>query len=235
MVNAWSPNDLFNSFNLLDFDFEERPGVDGLLVRHLVNDHANVSVVAVQNDKRPSIALRYFTDLYRFDWQASIGLLPDVYTAGLGVAGNLGDAGIKGEIQYYKPKKGAGSECLMVVEGDYVLKKGWYISSAFLFNQSGIDRQLDFFKINFNTTPRNLMPTKWNLLFTAMKDINPRVNVKMQVVFTPGSNLWMLLPVLSYSLKQNLDIDLIGQSFFSKGEGFQVLVHGGYFRIKWNY
>jgi len=32
--NIWNPNDIFNAYNFLDFDYEERPGNDAIRIQH---------------------------------------------------------------------------------------------------------------------------------------------------------------------------------------------------------
>lgn len=34
MNNAWNPNDVFNAYNMFDFDYEERAGVDGMRIHY---------------------------------------------------------------------------------------------------------------------------------------------------------------------------------------------------------
>ncbi|HSN47722.1 MAG TPA: hypothetical protein VLR29_03080, partial [Flavobacterium sp.] len=38
---VWNPNDLFYAFNLLEFDYEERPGSDAVRIQHNLNNNAS--------------------------------------------------------------------------------------------------------------------------------------------------------------------------------------------------
>jgi len=41
---VWNPNDIFNSYNFLDFDYEERPGSDALRVQYYLSDFKKIEV-----------------------------------------------------------------------------------------------------------------------------------------------------------------------------------------------
>lgn len=60
--NTWSPNDIFNSYNFLDFDYEERPGSDAIKTQYLINDLSHLELAVAGTRSRPIIAAKYFTD-----------------------------------------------------------------------------------------------------------------------------------------------------------------------------
>ena len=35
---AWNPNDLFNAYSLIDFDYQERPGSDAIRFQYYMGD-----------------------------------------------------------------------------------------------------------------------------------------------------------------------------------------------------
>ncbi|MCJ7759117.1 MAG: hypothetical protein MUP24_13345, partial [Gillisia sp.] len=43
---VWNPNDIFNTYNFLDFDYEERPGSDALRVQYYLGDFSKIEVSA---------------------------------------------------------------------------------------------------------------------------------------------------------------------------------------------
>lgn len=123
-----------------------------------------------------------------------------------------------------------------MLEGDYIFKKGWYVSTTFLFNDKGWDSPLDSLNtLVFQVSPRNLMPTKWNFLVNTSKEITPILSGSMSVVYAPGTNLLILFPTLRYNMQTNLDLDFVWQSFFASYNRFDALSHIGFLRAKWSF
>ena len=44
---AFNPNDIFNAYNFLDFDYEERPGVDAARVQYYYGSFSGLDLVTV--------------------------------------------------------------------------------------------------------------------------------------------------------------------------------------------
>ena len=42
MNNVWNPNDIFNAYNFLDFDYQERPGNDAIRIQHFLKDNSTL-------------------------------------------------------------------------------------------------------------------------------------------------------------------------------------------------
>src|SRR5690606_36400281 len=101
ITNTWNPNDLFNSYNLLDIDYEDRPGSDAVKGQYLVNNLSNIEVAVAGTRQRPIAAAKYSTNYRNYDLQWNAGLYQNRFTAGFGWAGRIKDAGFKGEVQYY--------------------------------------------------------------------------------------------------------------------------------------
>ncbi|OQP66566.1 hypothetical protein A3860_13885 [Niastella vici] len=236
ITNTWNPNDLFNSYNFLDFDYEERPGSDAVKGQYLVNDLSNVEIAVAGTGHRPVIAARYFTNYHKYDLQWNAGVYQSRFTAGFGWAGSIKDAGFKGEAQFYADQKNEISRLLLVLEGDYMFKNGWYLSSAFLYNEKGIDRPLnDWTQLKFQASPRSLMPAKWNILINTSREFSPVFSGSMNVVYSPGMNMLILFPAFRYNLKTNFDIDFVWQSFFAETARFDALSHTGFLRLRWSF
>lgn len=236
ITNTWNPNDLFNTYNFLDFDYEERPGSDAVKGQYLISDLSNVEVAVAGTGRRSIMAAKYFTNYKTYDLQWNAGLFQNTFTAGMGWAGSLKEAGFKGEVQYYADSSEAASHWLVVAEGDYVFKNGWYLSSAFLYNQKGLAAPMnDWTKLAFRASPRHLMPTKWNVLLNSAKELTPLFSGSMTVVYSPGVHLLILFPSLRYNLKTNWDLDVVWQSFFAETTRFEALSHAGFLRLKWSF
>ncbi|MGE5109088.1 MAG: hypothetical protein ACM3H8_16240, partial [Sphingobacteriales bacterium] len=195
ITTTWNPNDIFNAYNFLDFDYEERPGSDGTKFQYLFNDFFNTEIAFSHGDKNKSTvsAIRYFLNRWNYDMQLITGWYKDHITLGAGWAGNIKDAGFKGEIQYFFKTKDSSDHLNMTMEVDYVFKKGWYVNAGFLLNNRGLNEIVsDWNKVNLNLSAENIMPTKWNFIFTTRKEINPLLTGSFSVLYSPNVNLLIL-------------------------------------------
>ena len=236
ITNTWNPNDLFNSYNFLDFDYEERPGSDAVKGQYLVNDLSHIELAVAGTRHQSIMAVKYSLNYKKYDLQANAGVYQNTATAGIGWAGSIGNMGFKGEAQFYGARKEERSQILLVLEADYIFENAWYLSSAFLFNEKGLHHPLnDWAKLQFQASPRYLMPTRWNVLVNTTKEFTPLLNGSFSLVYAPGVNLLILYPSVRYNLKTNLDLDLVWQSFFAETLRFEALSHTGFLRLKWSF
>lgn len=239
---AWNPNDLFNTYNFLDFDYEERPGTDAVRVQYFFSDFTNLEL-AIEPATNPHewvAAAKGAFNRYEYDFQVLGGIYKTDAVAGLGWAGNILNAGFKGEVAYFHPYRqptqnnGAWSAATGL---DYMFAKGWYLNGAFLYNSAG-QTSLNNLVALYNTTlsPKNLMPTRYNLMLQTAKSFTPLLNGSMAVLYSPNGQLLGLLPAVSYNLSVNWDIDLITQCFFARtNNAFNNLGNAVYLRLKWSY
>lgn len=239
ITTTWNPNDIFNTYNFLDFDYEERPGVDGAKFQMMISKSFNAELAYAHTGKKDGniAALRYNLNKWGYDMQLITGWYNEHITLGAGWAGNIGDAGFKGEAQYFFRDKDSIDHFNMSLEGDYMFKKGWYLNVGLLFTNQGLYRPVkDWGAINLKLSPENLMPTKWNFILTTSKEITPLLTANISMLYSPGTNLFILLPAFKYNLATNLDIDLIGQSFFGQlNNRFEAVNHRVYLRMKWSF
>lgn len=239
ITTSWNPNDLFNTFNFLDFDYEERPGVDAGKLQYLVNDFSNVEMAYVLSGSRNSntTAVKYSLNKWNYDMQFITGWYQKHLTLGVGWAGNIKDAGFKGEAQYFFTNRDSTDHLNISLEGDYVFKKGWYANMSLLLNSRGMYKPVNNWNsLNLQLSPENLMPTKWNLMVTMSKELTPLLSANMSVLYAPGTNLLILLPALRYNIATNLDADLVWQSFFAEMDNqFEDVSHRCFLRMKWSF
>ncbi|CAN0327173.1 unnamed protein product, partial [Chrysoparadoxa australica] len=99
---AWNPNDLFNAYSFFDFDYEERPGSDALRIRKYTGYASEIDFAIKAGDDIADIttALKYQINKWNYDIQFIGGLMKNNVAIGTGWAGNLWNAGFKGELTY---------------------------------------------------------------------------------------------------------------------------------------
>lgn len=239
IANIWNPNDIFNAYNFLDFDYEERPGCDAFKVQYVINDLSNVEMTtALTGERHQAIsAVRYFTNYKGYDLQFISGVFHKSFTAGLGWAGNISKLGYKGEGQFFLGNKDSANDINLTMEADYFFKRGWYVNSAILYNQNGLNAPVtDWSQVTFKISPTSLMPAKWNILMGCSKELTPLLSGSMNIIYSPCVNLFILYPSFKYNLMSSLDIDLVWQSLFAEMENeFQGITHAGFVRLKWSF
>lgn len=236
---VWNPNDIFNTYNFLDFDYEERPGRDAVKVMYHLNEMSTIELAAAAADQanKAVASIRYFTNLWNYDFQFSGGVYHEIFTLGAGWSGSLQDAGFKGELQYFAPHRDTAAQVNLSAEVDYMFESGWYLNGGFLLNSNGINETVDdWSQVYFRLTPQSLMPTKWNAVVTVVKEITPLLSANLSTIYSPGTNLMILLPSVRYNLATNIDFDLVWQSFFAEQNNqFEGVSHRAFLRIKWNF
>jgi hypothetical protein len=236
ITNTWNPNDLFNTYNFLDFDYEERPGSDAMKIQYRVGELSNIELAYAKKKDQPVSAIKYFTNYKKYDLQVIAGIYQSRFTAGMGWAGSISDVGFKGEAEFYTHQKDSASHFISSVEADYIFKNGWYVSSVILYNQKGLNGPIsEEMNMVFAASPRNLMHAKWSWLINSSKEFTPRFNGSMTVVYSPRLNMIILFPSFRYNLKPNLDFDFVWQSFFAEQNKFKALSHAAFLRLKWSF
>ncbi|KAA9035900.1 hypothetical protein FW778_20335 [Ginsengibacter hankyongi] len=239
ITTTWNPNDIFNTYNFLDFDYEERPGVDGGKVRYMVNSSSNAELAYSNTGKKDGdiAAIKYSLNKWNYDMQLITGWYKNHPTLGAGWAGYIKDAGFKGEVQYFFANKDSAEHFTMTLEGDYMFKKGWYVNVGMLFNNDGLYKPINSWDtINLKLSPENLMPTKWNVIVTTAKEFTPLLSANISMLYAPGTNIFIFFPTLQYNIATNLDVNLVWQSFFAEiRNNFEAVSHRCFLRLKWNF
>ncbi|MBS1528762.1 MAG: hypothetical protein JSU01_00520 [Bacteroidetes bacterium] len=239
MATTWNPNDIFNSYNFLDFDYEERPGTDGAKLKYMLGNTSNLEFACAHTSISNGniAAVKYSLNKWNYDFQIITGVYYNKPTAGVGWTGYIGDAGFKGEAQYFSAGRDSTGHLNLTMETDYKFAGDWYVNFGLLYNNYGLSGPVDAINaIDLNLSPKNLMPTKWNLILTTTKQFSPRLSASTTLLFSPGTNFFILFPSLQYNLMTNLDLDVFWQSFFAEvNNDFKAMRHLGYLRLKFNF
>ncbi len=238
----WNPNDLFNAFSFFDFDYEERPGSDGIRIKKYTGFASSLELASNVSDNISDLTtgLLWKINKWEYDFQFLAGKAMEDVALGLGWAGNLKDAGFKGEVTFLYPYVDNDFDpvLLATISADYSFESSFYVHGALFINSQG-ERNPDFPFLNVRLgrlTVRDLSPYKVSMLAQSTYNISSLVTGGMATIFYPGSNALFLNPSLTISLKANLDLDLIGQLFFDhKNESYRAVNKFVFTRIKWSY
>lgn len=243
IATSWNPNDLFNAFNFLDFDYEERPGSDAIRVQYSTSGFSGFDLAINPADSLEGsvAAAKYFFNTKQFDVQVLGGYFKSDLVLGMGWAGNLGDTGFKGEASWFHAPdewKDTSAVFAITAQADRTFEGDWYLNGSALFNSGGQSKAVSLEQLlQFRLSPKNLMPGKVTLSLQGSKGISPLLTVGSSVIYSPQINLLLILPNLSYSISDNWNLDLIGQVFFAENNKGKIANLGnlGFIRLKWSY
>ncbi|MDX2284854.1 MAG: hypothetical protein NW241_11870 [Bacteroidia bacterium] len=241
---AWNPNDLFNALNFLDFDYEERPGSDAIRVQYFPGPLSRVELAVAPGryDSTTTGALLYRFHAGSYDVQTLAGYYRGDLALGGGWEGNLGQIGFKGEATAFFPIEGISRDSSAALgvslTADYMFAGGYYLTVAGLYNSEG-QAGGAFFGNSLAAQPlsaRNLFPAEWAALVQQSWQPHPLVSLSLGLLYAPSYHLSIFIPSVTYSIKENWDLDLIGQSFFADpGTGYGHQASSVFFRLKWSY
>lgn len=234
----WNPNDLFNTYNFLDIDYEERPAADAALIRHQLNPTSTIEAAAAVNRRGQIItAARYYLNSGGTDYYVITGWYFDQPTFGWGWSGGLGSVGVKGEVQYYLKTDGTTNQLNIGLEADRTFQGNWYGSVGGLYLSDGAVSSLSNLTLaTMEFSPKLIMPTRWNTFLFLSKGFSPLISMTGTVIYAPVSNLAILLGGFTFNIARELDLDLFTQSFFLEQKGaFKDYGHRMFLRLKWSF
>lgn len=240
----WNPNDLFNTYNFVDFDYEERPGSDALRVTYFSGPLSSIEVAIKpsQHDSTWVGAMMYKFNKWNYDIQLLGGWYNQDYALGVGWAGNIKLAGFKGEATYFHPQNNISDTTGVLsasIAFDYIFTNQLYLSGGLLYNSGGVYDTENPAAVSIFTAPisaKNLMPMKLTALVTAGYPISPLLSANATILYAPGVNAVFAMPSLTYSIAKNWDLNLLGQTFLmDTGNGFGSLGTGVFSRVKWSF
>lgn len=244
---AWNPNDLFNAYSYFDFDYEERPGSDAVRISYYTGVASGIEVAAKMADNLDEFVAAGMWKVNQggYDMQFLAGFAQGDIALGTGWAGNLGKAGFKGELTYFHniEETTVNAEYdnmfLGAVSADYSFPSTLYLNGSVMFNSRGSfhpDLGLTFIGLRPGSV-RDLSPYKWSSFVQVAYQFSPLFYGSMALIGYPGGDSFFVNPGLTVSLKQNLDLDLIGQLFYGEEPNgdFRALIKAGYVRLKWSF
>jgi hypothetical protein len=238
IATLWNPNDIFNSYNFLDFDYEERAGVDALFLKYFSGANSDLDFGFSFDEKnRWVLASRYFFNAGGYDWQVLAGSYEGSATLGAGWAGNIGEAGFKGELQYFSKRDSLASQLNATLEISHLLSKAWFVNTGLLYSKAGQNSALPGSeKFNLQISPRQPMPGRYSFFAGIQKEFSSLFSVSFQSVYSPGLGLVILLPQLSWSVADNLNAELFWQSFYQASEIYSgELGQAGFLRLRYSF
>ena len=231
---VWNPNDLFNTYSWLDFDYEERPGTDAMRIQHNWGfaSSAELGYKIARNFDESVIAGMWRGNVGTYDLQGIAGYYAGDWILGGGWSGYIESSGFRGETSLFLPE----GTLTASIGGDHMLSSGVYISGELLYN-GGYSDELGSEAALFQP-PRadNLFIAKTGYFVNASASPHPLVSVGAGLMGSFTRSVHILIPQVSYSVAENLDFLVLAQLL--RGNSLKSLSktpNGVYLRIKWSY
>ncbi len=241
----WNPNDIFNAYDFTDFDYEERPGSDALRIKRFTGFASSIELVvtAFDNWSEARLAAMWKFNKWNYDFQLLAGLVNSDLAIGAGWAGNIKNAGFKGEITYFYPLDGVFPDYENPTDGlamtfgiDYSFSNSLYLNVGYLYNSNGTTDLTAGSLFVFRLSAKNLYPYRHSVLAQLSYPITPLLNGSLIAVYSPVEvHPLFLNPVITFSIVENWDLDFVGQLSFNKEEKYKSPVQGLFGRIKWSF
>ena len=240
-AHFFSPMDMFNPISPLQIESDERQGVDAALAAFTLPGALRWNVVYAPQDgfRRSTSAVRLSRTMHNYDFDAVAARFGQDWTTGFDVAGQLGGAGLRGELTYRwrHPIAGLASVSTrdalrMVVGSDYAWANGLYVVGEYFYNQGQPDlqgnRALDLavllqYSSEIFTLHRHFVSAG------ASYPLTPLWKIETFVVADVAGASAAVLPRLSHNLTANTDLNIGVQLFASSRTGeFHGLSDLGY-------
>ena len=151
---------------------------------------------------------------------------------GTGWAGSIGGMGFKGELTYLDEFGTDNSGFLTSISFDYMLPNSLYFNASGLYNSYGLtDPYFGLVNTSSNLDIRSISPYKWSAFLQSAYPVHPLVNVGLATMLFPSDGSFFVNPSVTYAIVNNLDLDLIGQLYFSEISDAKAV----YLRAKFSY
>jgi len=240
---VWNPNDVFNTFSYFDFDYEERPGTDGVRIQYYTSVTSSAELVYKigHNSNETAIAGMYRFLTGSYDLQFMGGWVGKDYVLGGGWSGDIKGGGFRGEATWFKPRDKNDPEnfesFVASVSGDYTMRNSLYLHAAVLFNSHGTTGDAGgrgFFTPDISAKMLSL--GRYQLFGQVSYPFTPLFSGNMAAMINPSDGSSYLGPSLTYSIGNNWELMLNGQLFFGRtGTEYGDFGKAVFGRLKWSF
>lgn len=252
---VWNVIDLFNPKSVLDFDYEEKPGVDAFRVQYYTGAVSKVEVTAMpaKSAKKAIVAGLFSTNAREYDLYGIAGVRDNRWVLGGAWAGSILKGGFRGEFLYSQaPSKAERAPAYdpvfmnsllsshdpvfsFVLSGDYTFSNSLYIHTECLYNSIGKIKDAGLYQTEAAEAGL-LSPARWSLYQEFAYDITPLTRATLFGIWNPNDKSRVVVPSVTRSLTTNLGLYLIG--FLAGGGQTSEYGHEGnsvYVRLKYSY
>ena len=252
---VWNPTDLFNPLNVLNFDYEELPASDAVRLQYYTGPVTKLDITykPAKDSHNQILAGLWSLNKWDYDFNLIAGMRFKKWLSGFSWAGDILDAGFRGEVlvsqapnqpdtnslyqQIGEPSLASWDKPIVSIalSGDYTFPNTFYIHTEILYNNNGKTSKTLLFQEEAMSLGM-LSAARWSLYQEFAYDITPLLRGTLYGIFNPGDKSFVIVPSISYSLITNLDLFFI--SNFFEGESLTQFGEFGtsfYARIKFSF
>lgn len=241
---VWNPNDIFNTYSFVDFDYEERPGADAVRLRMNTGELSSIEVACKFTDTSTTnvYAAQYRSNYQGYDYQAIAGYFRDEFVLGAGWAGSIGDVGFKGEGSYFHPTTSIDDTSGILaatVELDYTIGGSVYLCASYLFNSSvqpipdsGFIKMLN---IGADVSSKTLSPTNHTAFLQIRSIASPVFSAGVSAMYFFELDGLYVFPTISYAFADAWELSAFLQSFAVIDSGSDNMIHNASLRLKFSF
>jgi len=236
---VWNPNDLFNAYSYLDFDYEERPGSDAIRFQYFTGFASGYEVAfkPARNMKNSVAAFLVKQHSGEFDIQGLAGYYRNLLAIGGGWAGPIGDAGFKGEFTYFQSFLNMNDAYLVASTSlDYAFPSSLYLYGEFLYNGHWNRYMNPELILSGSLSPSNLFIAKTAVFGEVQYPLSPLITATFSGITSTTQKMIILIPQVSLSVTNDIDFLLLAQVFRDKR--FNRILNTPnilYARLKWSF
>jgi hypothetical protein len=231
---VWNPNDLFNTYSWLDFDYEERPGTDAIRLAYNwgVASSVEAGYKAATNPSETVFAAMYRGSLGTYDVQAIAGHYQGDWVLGGGWSGYVQTSGFKAEASVFLPDGSLSAS----LGADHMMDNGTYLVGEILYNGGYSDQPGNEAALFQVPSADNLFISKTAYFAQAYGSPHPLVNVSLGLMGSFTDSIVLVIPQASVSVRENLDFLVLAQILRGRElKSLSPTPNGIYLRLKWSY
>lgn len=224
LSNFWNVNDVFNAYDIFDFDYEERPGTDAMRWQFETGDMSFFEgVVATDSAGDYRSAGLYRFNRNGYDLQFLGGYVNDRWLTGFGWAGSIGEAGFKGELRWSYLDQLVAHGLVFSIGMDRTYEPGWLVAAEFLHNgEIYSEQKASLLGLAY--------PYKNAGLVQVTRQFNPVWSAGL-VALVATNETYMCMPSVIYSVGNDWEVMLTGISRLLQSEDDNSL----FLRLRWSF
>jgi hypothetical protein len=217
-----NPNDLFNIYSFYEFDYPERPGADAVRIQHFTGPFSrwDLAISPAREARQTVGALMYGFNRRGYDIQVLGGYFHNRLAAGGGWAGSIEQTGFKGELMLFTDLEESGgsrqTNVVVALSADHMFDNSLFLVVEGLYNQAG---GVDQFILTGETlSADNPSFSRFQLTGHATYPFTPIFQGSLAAIIYPDESAVFLNPSITWSLLQDLDLNLFTQLFIGSDD-----------------
>lgn len=239
----WNPNDLFNAYNFLDFDYVERPGTDAARVRCAVGGNGmnelDVAIRPGTAERAPLAAGLFRWNMRGIDGQVLAARTEHAWAAGGACSAGWGPFSFKSEATYFGASASWGDSAIW--SGTLGIESTWGqggLGQVAVLRSPGLGGVL--FDTQNQQQPWSLLPFGWTIMGQIQVPLSERMRLGNAVLFAPEDHVLIGVPTLFWDAATNWTAAAVIQSMWSRSpflvDGpMEQSVTSVYLSLQWNF